>query len=393
MMLAAIGFLIASAFTRIRSKDSSRATCAFFGGLLGLAALTKSFMFGVGIVILVISIAANRKRSGSLRRHAISIAVFLAMTLPQLALISAKTGRLTFSDSARLVYALKVNEISRYWIGAHARVLSTHPLALEYPHDFPDRTYPRWDDPSFWYEGAPVHFDRGAQVRALTRNLLTDAGLGLKIAIPLLVIVLCRDRRSRMRNVPLAIVSLLVIAGYALLYSEGRLVGFWIALLAASVLTGIELEKSEMRGRIGLVFINLISVISVISFVTYILDQTFSSEPDRGWNARHAQLDVARKLGDLGVTRGSRVALVGDFSDIYWARLARVKVDIEIPAAHAPAYWEMSDSGRDSLNRRISSTGAAAIVASWTDPPASLTRWIRVPGTRYSILPLHSGNR
>ena len=389
MMLAALGFLIAAVFTQIQSRKERLRTYVLFGALLGAAALTKSLMLSVGIVFLLFSIVANRKTPGAMRRHLVSIAVFAVIVLPQLAVVSMQKGRLTFSDSGKLVYALKVNEISKFWAGPHVRVMSEKPRVLHYPTDKANRTYPLWDDPSFWYQGAPVRFNLSDQLAATTRNLRTDAGIALKILLPLLCVFVGRDRRFRMRNSSLALIALMVIGLYAMLYSEARLIGFWVALLTVSVLTGVTIGGESARQRAGPIFVNLIALIAVISFVTYVLDQAFSSRPHRGFNARDLQLEVARKVRELGIRPGSRVALVGDESDIYWARLAQVQVATQIPLPDAPAYWSMSNQARDSLNWQMSLTGTSAVVASWTDPPPSLSSWIRVPGTRYSILPLN----
>jgi hypothetical protein len=388
MMLAAIGFLIAGLFVRIQSGSSSARTYALFGVLLGVAALTKSFMFSVAILVLVISIVGTRKVPGAFRHHLIAAVVFVMIVGPQLAAVSMRTGRLAVSDSAKIVYALKVSQIPKFWIGPRVRVLSENPRTLEYPTDKANRSYPLWDDPSFWYKGAPARFTLDDQMRATTRNLKTDLGIALKILLPLIVVAFSRDRRSKLRNSELAIVAIVVMVAYALLFSEARLIGFWLALLVVTVLTGVTVVTEGPRARMGWTFVNLISLISMISFVTYVLDQSFDSRPDRGFGSRHLQLDVASKLTALGIQPGSRVALVGDESDIYWTRLARVQASIQVPLADAPKYWSMPDALRADLNRRIALTGARAIVASWTDPPATDQNWIRVAGTRYSILPI-----
>jgi hypothetical protein len=388
MMLAAIGFAAAAVFTRIQTGRASVSSHAIFGCLLGAAALTKSFMFSVAIVMILISLIAARRTPGAIRRHVVSALVFGMIVAPQLVAVSLQSGRPAFSDSARIVYALKVNRIPKFQVGPHVRVLSERPLVLEYPIDKANRSYPLWDEPSFWYRGSPVQFNVADQVRATTQNLRTDFGIALKILVPLIVVIFCRDRRSRMRNVHLAALSVMVIGAYALLFSEARLIGFWLALLVVSVLTGITLEAEGSRGKTGRAFVHVISVISVISFVTYLFDQSLDSRRDRGFGARHLQLDVASKLGALGIQAGSRVAVVGDESDIYWARLARVQAGVQIPLPEAPKYWSLPESARAGLNRRIALTGSRAIIASWTDPPAADGSWIRVLGTRYSILPL-----
>ena len=92
MMLAAIGFLIAGLFVRIQSRASSARPYVVFGVLLGVAALTKSFMFGVSILMLVVSMIGARKVAGSLGHHLIAAAVFATVVAPQLAAVSMRTG-------------------------------------------------------------------------------------------------------------------------------------------------------------------------------------------------------------------------------------------------------------------------------------------------------------
>ena len=90
----------------------------------------------------------------------------------------------------------------------------------------------------------------------------------------------------------------------------------------------------------------------------------------------------------MGIPKGGRVGLIGDESDIYWARLARVQIVGQVPLSDAPAYWSLSDGARDDINRWIGMTGASALVASWTAPATPLEGWTPVPGSRYSIFPL-----
>jgi len=56
MMLAAIGFAAAAMFTRIQTGRASVSSHALFGLLLGAAALTKSFMFSVAVVMILLII-------------------------------------------------------------------------------------------------------------------------------------------------------------------------------------------------------------------------------------------------------------------------------------------------------------------------------------------------
>ena len=376
MLLAAIGFVAAAFVVRIQSRRATRTSFVILGVLLGLAALTKSFMLSVSIALMLMLLAVDR-------RIVYSLAVFAIVISPQLAALSAKSERLTFGDSAKLVYLLKVNGVSKF---TGASEVAAAPLTVTFPTDKPNQTYPIWDDPSQWLSGIPVTFDYSKQMGAFIQNLRTDFGLGLKIVIPLIIVVMCRNWGVPMRNRLLAAISLLVIAAYSLLHSEARLVGFWIALGSVSLLAGTTLDQRYQK--IGKGVIHLISTISVISVVTYVLDQSFSSRPDRGLNARDIQGSVANALQNMGIPKGGRVGLIGDESDIYWARLARVQIVGQVPLSDAPAYWSLSDGARDDINRWIGMTGASALVASWTAPATPLEGWTPVPGSRYSIFPL-----
>jgi hypothetical protein len=134
--------------------------------------------------------------------------------------------------------------------------------------------------------------------------------------------------------------------------------------------------------------VHLVTAICLISIVTYVIDQSFSSKADRGLVSQNLPYEVAQRVHALAIPRGARVALVGDESDIYWARLSGVQVAFQIPLPEADSYWAMSAAARDSLHRMLAARGASAVIASWTAPPDSLGEWHRVAGTRFSILPL-----
>ena len=376
MMLAAIGFVAAAYTVRIQSKRATTRSFVILGVLLGFAALTKSFMLSVSIALMLLLLMIDR-------RIIYSAAAFAIVISPQLVALSVKSGRITFGDSAKIVYALKVNGVSKF---DGANQLAQVPRTVSFPTDKPNQTYPLWDDPARWLSANSISFDYSNQMGAFIRNLETDLGLALKIVVPLIIVIMCRNWGAPLGNKLLASMSLAVIAAYSLLFSEARLIGFWIALGTIALLAGITLDRRYER--IGKAAVHLISIISAISVITYVLDQSFSSRSDRGLKARDIQGEVAGSLRTLGIRQGDRVGLLGDESDIYWARLARVQIATQIPLTDAPIYWSLSDGARDDVNRWMGMTGATAIVASWTSPPAPIEGWTPVPGSRYSILPL-----
>ncbi|HEX6575240.1 MAG TPA: hypothetical protein VF042_09735 [Gemmatimonadaceae bacterium] len=367
MLVTLLGFTAAGLFVRIKSDRAGRGPFAALGLTLGLAALAKAFMFPVAVLMIAIMLIGTRRA----RLLLLTIAFFAVTVVPQVAALSIKSGKLTIGESARIVYLLKVNRIPKLGEGI-----------VYFPTDTPDRTYPLWDDPAALYSGMAVRFDVADQLNATRNNLVTLAGLGLKILAPLLIVVALRDRKSRMTNRSLVAIASLVLATYLLLFTEARLVGFWIALLVAAALAGITLSEGKLKHEAGRGFIHVITLVSVISFVTYVIDQAFSSRPDRGLNGRNVSAQVASAVNRACIPPGSRIALVGDESDIYWARLARVQIAAQIPLRAADGYMSLPPDALSRINEQFASVGARGIVASWVDTPPRMNGWIQVDNFR-----------
>ena len=61
MMLAAIGFVAAAYVVRIQSRRAETSSFVMLGALLGFAALTKSFMLSVSIVLMLALLLNDRR--------------------------------------------------------------------------------------------------------------------------------------------------------------------------------------------------------------------------------------------------------------------------------------------------------------------------------------------
>jgi hypothetical protein len=283
------------------------------------------------------------------------------------------------------------------------QVIDTVPLTVAFPTDKPNRTYPVWDDLSYWYDGMVARFDVKQQIEAIERNVKSDLGIALKVIVPLLAVWFMRDRRFSTRYRTLTVIPWAVIAGYALFYSESRLIGVWLAIALISGLAGISLEsdsasRQKLFARLtnrestldeAKVAVYFITAICTLSIVSYALALSFSPARDTGLQAQDIHWKVAENLRASGITRGAKVALLGDESDIHWARLSGVQIAAQIPLDNVDQYWTLTPEARADLDHRIAATGAVAMIASWTAPPAAINGWRRVPGTPFSIHPLN----
>lgn len=100
--LAALGAMLRLDEGPPRSRDA-----LVLGAALGVGALTKSFMVPWGVVCLVVTAVALRRRGR--RPLALAIAVWLVVVLPWGGLMTRAAGRPTFGDAGRLTYAWYVN--------------------------------------------------------------------------------------------------------------------------------------------------------------------------------------------------------------------------------------------------------------------------------------------
>lgn len=240
-----------------------------------------------------------------------------------------------------------------------------------------------------------VGFDSDDQIEALKRNLTLDLGIYLKVLIPLVLLWVVCGRRTRQPNSKLIAIPILVIGAYTFLNSEGRLTGIWFAIAAVTTLAGITTPAgtqsiahgpSKMR---ALVLHLAVALVCLVSVFVYTGRQALASGAEDGISSINRAFRVAERIRQMGVRPGSRVALVGDESDIYWARLSGVQVAVQIPLGEASLYWGMSQPERTALNQEIATEGAVAVIASWTAPPTPLQEWSRIPDTNFRILPLH----
>ena len=400
MLLSALVWLAAAMVLRIRRQRATTSTFVTLGGVLGAAYLTKSFMFPVSLLILITSWVGARRNPQSFRLHLVAAIAFMAVALPQVAALSSDGNGIRYSDSGWIAYALKVNRYPKMWVGgppgsgtpAHPIVqVERRPATFAFATESPDRTYPVWDEPAVWHRGMQPRFVLADQLAALLRNLKVTAGIALKVIIPLLVVVLLGRRGARFQHWGIVIVAAAVIIAYLMLSAEGRLVGVWLILLTIVTLAGTAIDETS-KGRAARALVHVLTVIGVISFATYVIDRATTAGTNDGIRTPHLQWQVAQRVNALRLTPGSRVALVGDESDTYWARLSRVQVAVQIPLSEAPVYWSLSAEERDRYHQLLQRSGVKALVASWTTPPDSLRGWSKVEGTRFSVFSLSNAN-
>ena len=415
LLLAALIFLTCGLLVRIRTDGSRRDLFVALGVVLGISYLTKTIMFPLALVFIVVAYLLARRTMGfkpAFLRAGITLVIFLTLAAPFVIVISRAKHRFTIGDSARLNYAWYVNGTTRFthWQGEPAgsgtplhatRKIFDAPAIYEFS-GAAGITYPPWYDPSYFYEGITPYFSLRQQIAAVWRNLTGLYGFLLyrffilALAFALFVLLYQSGKRQLVvRNLLaywfLIVPSLIALALYLTINIELRYIAPFVAVIALSCLAGVQLAATpETRRLVSGVSLGLL-VFFVLSILPHTARSAYSAvrdlSPGRS-ELRDVQWQVANELQRRGVQQNDRVASVGNTMFAAWPRLARVRVVAEIPAApggEAEKFWAVDENTRAQALAAIAGTGARVVVAEAAPSWAMQEGWQRLGNTNYLI--------
>ena len=402
LCMAGIVFLAAGICCRISLLGSDWRHFAALGGVLGLGYYVKAAMFPLGLTLIAVLFVWPPSRRHSRFKILLSAIVLLIVAAPLVTLVSRQVGHPTIGETGRLNYAWFTNglRLNVGWTGGGEdlygtpehppRTLPGKPTILEFANPIKG-TYPLWYDPSYWYAGAKVRFDRRGQLGALKESLLyyREAFKQMAIlfvgALLLLIaagrkILAAPDRNFRWLFT-WAIAACLM---YTVVNAQSRYLGVFFVLswLALYRLLWRRVENIVSVAVLGTVLCALLvstTAPSLAAGAESVRDTIRSEQPD--------YLRIGAALQGAGVRRGDRLATVGYGLDAYYARYTGARITANIVDANEFRYLSAEDLGR--VSERLARIGVKALVA--TDKPVHTDTgdWkdIIVSGSpRYSIM-------
>lgn len=371
MLVAALAFAATALLARRLRGPVSRWHLVAFGALLGGAYTAKAVMFPTALVFLAMFAWVARARgTGSMAREVIAAsAAFLLIALPLVLVQSRTAGHLSIGETGRLNYAWHVNSaLPTLASVADAGVPRRTATALEsiggaqiFVDSVPG-SYPYWYDPARWSAGVHARADLAEQVlvlRVTSRWYRTVAGLPAAGVLLLLALALEARRRPRLALWPLLAAPATLLALYALIHVEGRLVGaaLIIVLIVTMAMADADDGMRQSRSR-ELVLAGLIAF-AMLSTARH-LARGPRLPPTRDATA------VATHLRHAGVTGGVDVAIVGSPLDqgSYWAHLVDVRIVATIPVTTA---HRATAGARESLIDEACVAGRRIRAVVWRD--------------------------
>ncbi len=381
---------------------------ALFGLILALGYWSKAVLFPLGFVILATSYWWRRSRPGWGRGMAVAALAFLCACAPLIFLLSHQKGRFTFGDSGKVNYAWLISprSPSRNWQGqppgsgtpAHStRQLLLHPPLFEFDGPVVG-TYPPWTDPSYWNEGLRGHFNLKSQLQVLAATVPSETRLLLRArpdlvaAIVVLALLSGQLWRATLRQLwPLIAMSIVGMAMYLPLAANDRYLGGFVLVLFLTLLAAVRLRPDFQTAAIYVVVAVFVTMmLGTLDYAVRVVTHHYAI-PGSIPTSTVQDASAAEQLWRIGIQPRTKVAVVGDGTDAYWARLAKLRIVAEIMDTNSGAkeFWSAPEEAKQNVYQAFAQTHAELLVTSCPlDPSPIPSGWRRLDATPYCIRPL-----
>jgi hypothetical protein len=407
------------------------------GLALGLAYLTKSFAF-LFTFLCILALIAFRffwQRQSIARIAASAVLVFVCFSIvagPYIAALSHQKGRFDFGDSGNLNYVwfvagtekmhLQQNQTALF--GA-AEVHLQHPEKQLYDNpqilsykQLPYGTYPDWFDTSFFNERIKAHMNLRLQITVIRQCILRILRYMCNHpeAYALLAVLLLlgarlhpawRPTANAFWLVPFAL-GVATLCIYGIVNVEDRyLSAAFLALLLplfaamrispAAETSAIQSTAIRTGASAAIVLLALLAVAESARIVGQLRRDLVFAQSPTGWYD-HNIFPAAHALNTLGVRPGDTVACIGTMActyDIYWARLAGVRILTEIYEPNPPLYPYLAAMPNREQVYDVARREGAKVLVGYFDPglmtgtnPVS-AGWRELGQTHFYALPLN----
>lgn len=429
-----LGGFAALMYALTAESIAAAAGCALaVGACFGLAYLTKSFAFAIGVLSIVVMVVfglwlMRRGVKWAAVSAVLALAVFGAIAGPYVAAMTHKYGHLDFGDSGALNYAWYSGNTEKMhlepWMTDQfgtATVHLVHPekqlLATPGIYSYkavPNGTYPDWFDPGWFNDGVKPHVKLRPLIARDKRNVALVVRYLLNHPEPwvLLLLLLAMGagvRRSSWKAqgfaLPMLFLGLAIWAIYGLVNIEERYVtlGYLMLVLAVfALLRDPQITDGENTGWRTLTASAMVALFAFLalgsSLRTSLEERRLQPAGVPAWESP-AIFDAAHGLAKLGVKPGDEIACMGVTAclhDHYWARLAGARITTEI---YAPEQKNLLEAWEDLPDQQqavatVKAQGAKVMVAYFAPHDkarrtAEEQGWRELDGTSYWALPLN----
>jgi len=410
LAVMAVFSLAAGMLLRLRAGDTLW-KFALLGLILGIGYWTKAIFFPLGSVVLAVGYCWRRSERTWRIGIAMASVVFLCTSAPLILLLSHQKSRFTFGDSGRVNYAWNVSPRTqtRNWQGREpqsgtplhpTRQLFQHPPVFEFDGPVVG-TYPPWTDPSYWNEGLQGHFRLKPQLEVLAGTVPSEIRLlilarpALVVGILVLALLSGHPWWSNLGSVwPLMATSAAGLAMYLPLIENDRYLGGFLLVLFISLIAATQIRNEEKRASIYVAIATFLALTLGTADYTVRVVMNHLAIPGVGPNSTLQDALAAEQLWHLGIRPGDKVAVIGDGTGAYWARLAKVRIVAEIMGMNHGSleFWQSTPDVRQKVFSAFAQAHATAVVTVCPScPPETPDGWQPIRGTPYCMRQIVAG--
>jgi len=377
MCVTAIALLAAALLLRMETTPDAAPRLylyLWFGICLGLGYLMKAILFPMAFVFLgMMILISGRPLRRKIGCFALAALAFMALSVPEIVIISRAKGRLTFSDTGKLNLAwFNYGLPYRNWQGEPAGTgTPVHPTRKLYEHpavyafNGPLRaSYPPWFDPSYWNEGLSPAFNLG---RVASHGVHVMLELGSELLYPrawvagMLLFLIGADPRRTWKGIAvyrhLVLISAAAFAAFSFTLIQSRFLPPWQLLLWGSFLAGIRLRQST-----AFLYRWVTAVVS-LALISAMLNLTYRGFTEHFPSDATPEYATAEGLLRMGVQPGTKVGAIGFDNDAYWAYLARLDIVAEINTEDTCLFWSEPPEIQARVLEKFAEAGASVVVA------------------------------
>lgn len=402
--------LVGGILVRIRDGNVSWGLFAILGAVCAISYLIKAIMFPLTFVFLGVAFLTAGNKRRILPGLALTLAVFILISSPWILMLSRAKGRFTYSDVGKINYLWFASEgFNDYgypfpWKPAPGEGTPLHPMRdlLASPHVFefqaPFRgSYPLWDDPSYWYEGAKIPIHLKQQLRTIVNALNGyphEVELQAALLVGALFLLLAAGVRAKrvLAAWYLILPAVTALSLYAISHGlvQNRYTGPFLPLLWAGLFSELYLLHLKENSRL---LAPLSIAMAVILCFPLAVDLSYNlRQTARNIHARtffeHSDADVADYLQKAGLLPGARLGYLQapeDGTNKYWARLAKMTIVADMSFQDVPAFWEADSVTKAKVLAAFRSAGVQAIVAYRAPAGARSVGWEKVGTSDYYV--------
>ncbi len=393
MLMLGYLLLALSLILRIKTNAHGYANFVALGCVLGLAYLTKTYMFVYSGIVLVLAGLAMGDLKKAIPRMGLALIIMMVMSLPFIVSLSRDLGRFTYGEAGNYNYALFVASQGEP-VNPPAQ-LTAKPAVLLF-EDTPHSCFSPGADIAKLFEGRRPRFDVTAQIKAVERNLLITVSDSPWFFLTLILwnFLQLKWAKPRLGSIfPLSDSLMLLGASlsglllFLLVLVEMRYVAPFLFLGVAGMVLiwrygPLDCRSSFFRDCSYYALCVVFMAVTAWSAIDQALRATRGAGSKQSYEAIF-QEDMAlaqyiRAQTSLSGTRGAIVESHG--MSIYWARLAGVKIVAEIPSIRD--YIDATPQDRASAKKRLREYSVEFVAARGREFHALASEgWTAVPST------------